>query len=98
MGNAVSEMNCRFAFSLDWVEIEGDFQHLRGECWLEKRNEYTGKEKQLFTLFTNRLSDVTLLSLVLVENILFDAACGLLISPRNEGIRYSGTEKTQKDG
>ena len=35
---------------------------------------------------------MTLLSLVHVENILFDATCGLLISPRNEGIRYSGRE------
>ena len=26
---------------------------------------------------SNRISDVTLLSLVLVENILFDAACGM---------------------
>ena len=33
---------------------------------------------------------MTLLSLVHVENILFDATCGLLIIPRNEGIRYSG--------
>ena len=57
--------------------IEGDYQqHLRGECWLEKKNEYIRKEKQLFTFFIDRLRDVTLLSLVLVENILFDAACG----------------------
>ena len=42
----------------------------------------------------------TLLSLpvVLVENILFkfDAACVLVISPINEGIRYSGREKKHK--
>ena len=33
--------------------------------------------------------------MVLVENILFkfDAACVLVISPINEGIRYSGREK-----
>ena len=54
------------------------------------------KEKQiyrkLFTLFNVHRRDVTLLSLVHVENIPFDATCGLLISPRNEGIRYSGRE------
>ena len=49
-------------------------------------------------MFIDRLSDVTLLILVHVENILFEeAACGLLIDPRNEGIRYSGREKTQKN-
>ena len=46
----------------------------------------------------DRLGDVTLLILVHDENILYDAACGLLISPRNEGIRYSGGEKTRKKG
>ena len=47
-------------------------------------------------MFVDRLIDsyVTVLSLVHVENILFDAACGLLISPRNEGIiRYYGRER-----
>ena len=52
-------------------------------------------------MFIDRLSDVTFLSVSLVftsKNILFDAASGLLISPRKEGIRYSGREKTQKKG
>ena len=49
-------------------------------------------------MFIDRLSDLTLLILVHVENILFEAACGLLIGPRNEGIRYSGRKKTQKNG
>ena len=60
---------------------------------LERRNK--------FTLFVDRLvdSDVTVPSLVDVENILFDAVCSLLISPRNEGIiRNYGRENTQKKG
>ena len=49
-------------------------------------------------MFIDRLSDVTLLILVHVKNILFDAACRLLIGPRNEGISYSGREKSPKKG
>ena len=56
------------------------------------------KGEKLFAFFIGRLidPDVTLLSLVHVKNILFDSAFGLLISQRNEGIRYSEREKTQK--
>ena len=58
------------------------------------------KEKRIYLKgeTTFYFSNVTLLSLVHLESILFDAASGLLVSPRNdsEGIRYSGREKTQK--
>ena len=56
------------------------------------------KGETTFYFVHDRLGDVTFLSLVLVENILFDPASGLLIGPRKEGIRYSGREKTQKNG
>ena len=54
--------------------IEGDFQQLRGKCWLENKTN-TSEWRNNFV--HDRLGDVTFLSLVLVEKNPFDAAGGL---------------------
>ena len=60
------------------------------------------KEKQiyriLFTLFNVHRRDVTLLSPVHVENILFDATCGLIISRRNEETNILVESQKAKNG
>lgn len=49
---------------------------------VRKKKDYIRKEKIFFTLFIDRLRDMTLLTLVQVENFLSSAACGLLIGPK----------------
>ena len=46
-------------------------------------------------MLIDRLRDMTLLTLVQVENFLIGAVCGLLIGPRNQDIKYSVREITQ---
>ena len=49
---------------------------------VRKKKDYIRKEKIFFTLFIDRLRDMTLLTLVQIENFLSSAACGLLIGPK----------------
>ena len=65
---------------------------------VKKIKEFIGSEEQLFTLFIDRLSDVTLLSPGSWRKYSIRSSMRTVNQSMNGEIRYSGIEKTQKDG
>ena len=88
--NVVTVGDCRFAFRLDWVDTS------ESEESTSSRDKNISKEKtNIFErekAFTIDFVMWHYLLWFISKFFLSNAACELLICPRNQGIRYSGKE------